>query len=83
MNAIDSNQYAKALLLMDAGADPHLGCTNPLEELVKRHDNWTAGTPNDLMRQQLIQRMRAKGMTETTVMKMAPVRPGVIVSQPF
>ena len=73
--AVDSNQYMKAILILDAGADPKLGETNYLVELLRNHDNWAPGTPNDLTRRQLILRLRAVGMTETTVMQSAPVRP--------
>lgn len=71
--AIASRQYAKALLLLDAGADPGLGDTNPLEELVKRHDNWAPGTPSDTARRELIRRLRAAGLTEKTPMRPARV----------
>ena len=74
--AVMSNQYGKALLLLDAGADPRVGRINLLEELVNRHDNWAPGTEKDMARRQLIQRLRAAGLSETTVMRPAPMRPG-------
>ncbi len=75
VHAIDSTQYDKALLLLDAGADPRLGGVNMLNELVNRHDKWAPGTPQDRDRKELIRRMRAMGMTETTPMQPAPQRP--------
>lgn len=75
IHAIDSLQYGKALLLLNAGADPRLGRWNMLNELVKRHDKWAPGTPNDRDRNELIRRLRAIGMTETTPMQPAPQRP--------
>ncbi|MCE2970572.1 MAG: ankyrin repeat domain-containing protein [Burkholderiales bacterium] len=73
--AINSTQYDKALLLLDAGADPRLGRWNVLEDLVNRHDKWAPGTPQDRDRKELIRRLRVLGMTETTPMQPAPQRP--------
>jgi ankyrin repeat protein len=73
MKAIYSNQYGKAMMLLDAGADPAMGKVNPLEELT-RH-KWQSGSNNDLQVRQLAQRLRTSGLTEATEMRPAPVRP--------
>jgi hypothetical protein len=75
IHAIDSMHYGKALLLLNAGADPRLGRRNMLDSLVNRHDKWAPGTPNDRDRNELIRRLRAIGMTEITPMQPAPQRP--------
>lgn len=73
LTAIKSNQYAKAMLLLDAGADPALGRVNPLQELARHR--WDAGTPSDFQVKHLAQRLREMGLTELTPMRAAPVRP--------
>ncbi|MBI5276014.1 MAG: hypothetical protein HY854_06085 [Burkholderiales bacterium] len=73
LRAIRSNQYAKALLLLEAGANPGLGRTNPLVAL-QRH-KWQPGSPNDVLLKRLDDKIRSTGLTEQTPMQPAPVRP--------
>lgn len=72
IRAIRSHQYDKALLLLDAGASPSLGRSNPLQVLSRRR--WEPGSPNDVLSRQLADRMRAQGLSESTPMKPAPAR---------
>lgn len=74
-HAIDGILYDRALLLLDAGADPRVGRWNMLEDLIQRHDKWSPGTTNDRLRQELIRRLKALGMTEDTPMKVPTQRP--------
>jgi hypothetical protein len=73
LRAIRSIQYDKALLLLDSGADPTLGRTNPLKEL-KEHTFLAADTKKDIAKKLLEKRLQAV-MSESTEMKPAPVRP--------
>lgn len=72
LRAIRSLQYDKALMLLDAGANPALGDSNPLKLVARRR--WEAGSPNDVLSRQLMDRLRAMGMTESTPMQPAPTR---------
>lgn len=74
-HAIDGNLYDRALMLLDAGADPKVGRRNMLRSLIKHHDNWLQGSTNDKLRQELIRRLQALGMTEDTPMQTPAQRP--------
>lgn len=73
IRAVRATQYGKAMALLDAGADPGIGRRNVLLHLAEQ--KWVPGSPNDLMARQLAQRLRAMGLTESTQMLNAPVRP--------
>lgn len=75
LKSIASRQYEKSLLLMDAGVDPLMGNENPLQMILKRHQNWDPGSPKLAAVKQLEARLRAMGVTETSSVKRAPVRP--------
>jgi hypothetical protein len=76
--ALDARQYAKAEILLDAGANPFMGTKNVLSSLVRFHDNWAPGTPSDLARRRIMARLREMGMTETSPVKPGPSRTDLV-----
>jgi hypothetical protein len=75
IDCVDMTQYGYAHLLLDAGANPRLGTSNVFRDLMTEKIRWDPKSTKGTERQRLIERLRAMGMTESTVTKPARVRP--------
>ena len=71
--AIASGQYDRAILLLQAGANPRLGNINKLGELLSPLHAAKPGSEEDKTKQELIRRLQATGMTETTPTRGRPL----------